>query len=404
MELSDGTLPLSLAIVEGGALLDLPSAELFGYPSSSASVSGDSARLSFAFGSGTLTISAALSGDAASGAFRQGSGETASGGAVSLRRSTSRDDSAWAFSFEAPDGARLAGTLLVPEASSAPAASTAPEAPRPPLVILHAGLGAADRDGNNYNVPGRNDALRQLADALLSRGVASYRYDKRGSGAATWLVGREEDLSLEAWIRDLEAAAEALAATGRFSGTWLLGLNDGALVAAAAANAMEDSGAPASGLLVACASADGSLDSFRKAVAGAPEEARAEGEAIVAALLEGRRVETLSEFYAAAFRPSFQPYLIEAFRRDIETELGTYGGACLIAQGNMDMHATLADMMALSRAKPDAVTVMPRRMNHVLKDVSQDVDENLDAFSNPDYPISAEFADAVAEFVGLAAD
>ena len=81
---------------------------------------------------------------------------------------------------------------------------------KPPLIILHAGLGAADRDGNNYNVPGRNDALGQLARALAALGVASYRYDKRGSGQSTWLVRGEEELSFEAWVLDLAAAIVAI--------------------------------------------------------------------------------------------------------------------------------------------------------------------------------------------------
>jgi hypothetical protein len=35
----------------------------------------------------------------------------------------------------------------------------------------------------------------------------------------------------------------------------------------------------------------------------------------------------------------------------------------------------------------------------VLKEVSQDVDDNAASFSNPDYPVSGAFADAVATFV-----
>ena len=38
-------------------------------------------------------------------------------------------------------------------------------------------------------------------------------------------------------------------------------------------------------------------------------------------------------------------------------------------------------------------------MNHVLKDVPQDIEENFAAFSDPSYPVSQALAQALAEFV-----
>lgn len=406
LALDGGSMPFSLAIVPGGALLDLPGAELYGYPSMAMQSGGSSIRLSFAFGGGTLTLVGTESGGLVEGSYRQGNVDPAApgstvadtpAGAFTMARSPAQPDPRAAFSFAGSDGAELPGTLLEPEPAGAGPAE------KPPLLILHAGLGAADRDGNNYNVPGKNDALRQLAEALLERGVASYRYDKRGSGAASWLVAREEDQSLEAWIRDLVSAAGALAATGRYSGIWLLGLNDGAVVAAAAANALAESGLAVSGLIVACASSESTLEAFSKAVAGAPQELRAEGEALIATLSAGRRVAAASEYYAAAFRPGIQPYLMEAFRRDLETELAHYTGPCILAQGNMDMQVTLTDFLALQAARPDAQTVMPLRMNHVLKDVSQDVEENYASFSEPGYSVSLEFVDSLVLFTATPA-
>lgn len=394
LALAQGRMPFSLRMVDGGALLDLPGAQLYGYPSAAAQVSGDSVTVSFAFGGGMMTLSGLSTNGRVEGLFRQGDGPDAPGGTFSMVRSETQPDSSTAYAFTAPDGARLAGTLLVP-------AETTPDGARPPLLILHAGLGAADRDGNNYNVPGKNDALRLLAEDLLDKGMATYRYDKRGSGASSWLVRREEDLSLEAWIRDLAAAAKELSDSGRYSGIWLFGLNDGALVAVAAANACAAAGTSVSGTIVACASADGTLDAFKKAVAQSPAEERAEGEEIIAALLAGNRVDAPSSYYAAAFRPSFQPYLTEAFRRDIETELARWNGPCLLVQGDMDMQATLADLMALESARPGAQTIIVPRMNHILKDVSQDVEENRAAFSDPSYRVSTLLVEELVSFVSL---
>lgn len=365
-----------------GALLDIPANELFGYPSAAIRLEPESLAVDWQFGGGILALRLELGPDGrATGLFAQGDAQ----GPASAARAALAGRPGVELALAGKDGSLLPGTLVPAQGDRA----------KPPLVILHAGLGSADRDGNNYNVPGRHDALMQLAGALSELGVASYRYDKRGSGMASWLVRGEAELSFQAWIDDLVAIAEALAKDGRYAGVWLLGLNDGATVAAAAANRLP----AARGLVVACASADSVYESFMKAIEDAPDEFKAEGLAAVESLRDGRPVGELSEFYAGALRASFRPYLREAFGYDLKAELARYRGKTLIAQGNMDMQATLNDFTRLGEAARDPVTIVVPYMNHVLKDVPAAVDENYAAFSDPAYPVSEIFAAAVAEFV-----
>jgi len=381
LELEGGDrLHISVMLVPSGALLDIPGEQLFGYPSAQSSIDADRIYLAFVFGGGRFVLEGALEPDGIRGSYSQGS----AGGAMFLIKSAIQPDPAATVTVCGFDGAELVGTLLVPPG----------DAPRP-LVILHAGLGASDRNGNNYNMRGRHDALGQLASALLSRDVASLRYDKRGSGASTWLVPTERSLSFEAWVADLRAIADAMAADPRFSTVWILGLNDGALVAVAAANR----GGAERGVMVACASSLSPRDAYAKAVADAPEALRAEGEAIMAALDSGGLVPSLSAYYVDAFRPSYQPYLVEAFRFDLKRELAAYGGDLLLVQGDMDMQATLADFITLGEAAPSARTIIVPRMNHVLKDVQPQVDDNFAAFSDPSYQVSTALADAIADWV-----
>jgi len=406
MALGDGELPFALRVSPAGALLDLPVQELYGYPSSGMAAGDATLALSWTFGGGQLSMRFSRAAGVISGAFGQGEAR----GSLSLLRSSFQAEPAGDLPLRAADGALLSGTLVLPSGGAALQAQVgnggqplssgaAPErAAKPPLIIMHAGLGAADRDGNNYNVPGRNDALKQLAEALAAQGVASYRYDKRGSGLSSWLVAREEELSFEAWIRDLSDAIRLFADDGRFSSVFVFGMNDGAAVAAAAAN---DSAA-ARGLIIACASADSALDAFSEAVAKAPAEHQEAGSRILSELARGRTVDAVPDFYAASFRPSFQPYLIEAFKRDIKVELARYAGKLLIMQGDMDMQVTLEDFITLANAANagvDIATHIVPRMNHVLKDVPQDIEENFAAFSDPSYPVSQALAQALAEFV-----
>ena len=60
------------------------------------------------------------------------------------------------------------GTLLLPNTQ---------EENSIPLVILIAGSGPTDRDGNQSFM--KNDALKKIAEALSQKGIATFRYDKR---------------------------------------------------------------------------------------------------------------------------------------------------------------------------------------------------------------------------------
>jgi alpha-beta hydrolase superfamily lysophospholipase len=78
--------------------------------------------------------------------------------------------------FKGEGDVELAGTLLLPESAteSAPA----------PAVLIIAGSGPTDRDGNTVMLPLKIDTLKQFAEALAIRGYASFRFDKRVTGAA----------------------------------------------------------------------------------------------------------------------------------------------------------------------------------------------------------------------------
>ena len=54
------------------------------------------------------------------------------------------------------------------------------EKPNSFLVVIIAGSGPTDRDGNNISL--KSDYLKMLADELGKKGISTYRYDKRGVG------------------------------------------------------------------------------------------------------------------------------------------------------------------------------------------------------------------------------
>jgi uncharacterized protein len=120
-----------------------------------------------------------------------------------------------------PGAPVLAGTLTLPDG----------EGPFP-AVLLASGSGPLDRDSNHRRV--RFDVGRQLAAALAAGGLASYRYDKRGTGATP---GDWRSAGLYDNADDLARALAAVAAHPQVDADRLLlaGHSEGAILAAAVA-------------------------------------------------------------------------------------------------------------------------------------------------------------------------
>jgi pimeloyl-ACP methyl ester carboxylesterase len=89
-----------------------------------------------------------------------------------------------------------------------------PVGPGPfPAVVMVAGSGPTDRDWNSPLVPGTNGSARLLAEALARAGIASVRYDKRGSGPharenVPLLISK---VSLQSFVDELAGAVRIMA-------------------------------------------------------------------------------------------------------------------------------------------------------------------------------------------------
>src|SRR5213075_2051499 len=112
-------------------------------------------------------------------------------------------------------GLELGGTLTTPRNVAA----------RVPVVVIIAGSGPTDRNGNSM-MGIRPNSYAQHAWRLAERGIASLRYDKR---SLPWTKGTVDiaNLSLEDFAADARAAADSLAHDARFSRVLLLGHSEG---------------------------------------------------------------------------------------------------------------------------------------------------------------------------------
>jgi len=283
--------------------------------------------------------------------------------------------------LEVPDG-RLHGSLLLPKSD------------RPlPVALLIAGSGPTDRNGNNPM--GHNDSLKRLAQGLAKQGIASLRYDKRGVGESLALAPDERDLSVETYVADAAAWIEKLQGDPRFSSVILIGHSEGALIASLAAARQ-----PVAALITLAGSGRPIDDVLREQLQGRlPPTLLASSHYLIDELRAGRTHQPVPEALEVLFRPSVQPYLISLFRQDPAQAFAQADAPALIIQGTHDMQVGIEDARALQRSRPDAELALISGMNHVLRIVPAQPQQQLASYNEPDRPIAQALTERIMKFL-----
>ncbi|MHC6224625.1 alpha/beta hydrolase [Pseudomonas sp. X10] len=277
----------------------------------------------------------------------------------------------------------LYGSLLLPRGDSPP-----------PVVLIIAGSGPTDRDGNNP-AGGRIDNLKRLALLLARQHIASVRYDKRGVAASQPATPDERDLSVERYVADAVAWGQKLKADPRFGPVILLGHSEGALIASLAA---EQAGASA---VITLAGSGRPVDQvLREQLAQrlAPAEL-ARGNVVIDRLLAGQTSLDVPAPLRQVLRPSVQPYLISLFRQDPAAAFARLKVPALIVQGRNDVQVEVEDARRLQAAKPDAELALIDGMNHMLRISPRGISQQRDSYSNPELPLASALGERIVDFI-----
>lgn len=273
----------------------------------------------------------------------------------------------------------LYGTLAMPVRS------------RPPIVLIIAGSGPTDRDGNS-RLGLQSDTYKLLAADLSQRGVASVRFDKRGIGASAAALTSETDLTFETYIGDAAEWANMLDHDVRFSSVVIAGHSEGSLIGMIAARriparafvSLDGAGRPAPAIL-------------REQLKRNAPEVYAQSDAIITSLQHAEMVKTVPDDLNVLFRPSVQPYLIAWFKYDPAAEIAKVGAPATIVQGTADVQVTMEDAQLLKCGDPSADLVVVDGMNHVLKHAPDTSSQAaiLKGYQDPMLPVEPAVVDAI---------
>ncbi len=260
-----------------------------------------------------------------------------------------------------------------------------------PVMLIIAGSGPTDRNGNNGAVQAHTYAF--LAAALVERGIATVRYDKRGIAASAAAGPPEDDLRFDIYVDDAAAWLHMLAADERFSKIVIAGHSEGSLLGmlavqrapATAYVSLEGAGRQAPAIL---------RDQLKPKL---PAALSAQAAAVLTQLSQGHTAPNPPPELASLFRPSVQPYLISWFKYDPAVEMAKLKIPATIVQGTSDMQITLADARILKQADPSASLVIVQGMNHMLKyapDTSSQA-AILKGYTDSSLPIEPQIVEAL---------
>jgi uncharacterized protein len=282
----------------------------------------------------------------------------------------------------------LSGSLLVPLQLTRNA----------PVILIIAGSGPTDRDGNSPAGVQAN-TYKLIAEGLAARGIASLRYDKLYSGTSRSKISGEQDLRFEDYANDAAAWLDYLEKDPRFKRFYVMGHSEGSLVGILAAQQKTVDG------LISLSGAgrniaDVLLDQLKPKLTPAlwTECQRIIGELRAGRRLPAAQTQLPADVREALFRDSVQPYLISWMQYDPSHEIGKLKARVLVMHGGTDLQVPLIDAQRLAAAAGVKPVVL-REANHVFKTAPLQAQANMATYSNPNLPLAPGVIKALIAFI-----
>jgi uncharacterized protein len=298
------------------------------------------------------------------------------------------------ISINSNDGTVLAGTLTFPANV---------KGKLPGLVLLQ-GSGPTDRDGNQPGI--RSDVLRQIAEGLALKGIATLRYDKRGlpASAASVPADQAQYPAYFHWNRYVDDAYAAYAFLRAQPGiemtkTGFLGHSEGGLIALDLTSRLVVTEQPA--FLVLASTPGRRMDAVLQDQVGlklteqkASQAQRkfflGENERIIKTIRDTGKVPDNVPTGLAALYPAYLgPFLQAWFKLDPAALAVKYAGPILLLQGDADIQvsperdALVLDRALQRRSNDDHALVVVPRGSHNLKPLQNDKDPGFQGEIDP---------------------
>ena len=257
-----------------------------------------------------------------------------------------------------------------------------------PVVLLIAGSGPSDRDGNSPMLA--LNYLKLLSEGFVENGISTLRYDKRGSGKS---MGTAIDtMTFEIFVNDAELFKNELVKDKRFSSVTVMGHSQGSLI----------------GMLISKEGVDKYISSAGTGQAiqhiledqlnaQSPFLGRA-ATPILEKLSEGETVDSIPSLLQSLFNYNNQPFLISWMKYDPAVIITELTIPTLILQGTTDIQVSMEEArMLIEACSCDSLII--DGMNHLLKRADADREKNLATYYDPELPLHEDLMEGIIKFI-----
>jgi hypothetical protein len=260
-----------------------------------------------------------------------------------------------------------------------------------PLIIIVGDQGAIDRNGNEPRT--RSNAYHQLADSLLSKGIATYRYDKRIFTQMKKRKSSEETLFSD-YIIDAKEVVSYFKNDKRFSKIYIAGHGQGSLVGMLAVNGHIDG-------FISLNGAGQSIDALivQQISKQQPGLDKVAAETFERVKNSKKPVVAIERDLYAIIGPQMQPFMKSWMQYDPAVEIKKLQIPILLINGSKNRMSNFYETQLLKESAPAAQLEIIEDMNHVLKIVGDDEIEASKSKTFPNFPLSSRLVEVIVEFV-----
>ena len=271
------------------------------------------------------------------------------------------------------------GTLLTPNAVT-----------KPNLVIIIAGSGPTDRDGNQNFL--KSDNLKKLAQGLTVKNIATFRYDKR----IVKQIRRgnvDSNMLFDDFVTDATSVIDYFKKTQKYNAIYVAGHSQGSLVGLLAAKDKADG-------FISLAGAGQSIDNvIIEQVAKTAPMFTEDAKRVFAILKEGKTTTDYPQALGSIFNKDVQPFIANWMSYNPIEEIKKLEMPILIINGTKDLQVSEDEAKLLHEAVPRSTLTIIEKMNHILVPIEGDSLENSKSYNEAFRKLSPELLEAIVTFV-----
>ena len=276
----------------------------------------------------------------------------------------------------------LKGTLIIPA-----------KAKKFKLVIIQAGSGPTDRNGNS-GTSLKTNSYKLIAENLAQKNIATLLVDKRGVGESKASATSMATFKFENYADDLADWIRFAKKDKRISKIFIAGHSEGSLVGMLAAQKEKVNG------YISLAGAGESIDKIIIwQYAQQLPKAALVADSLFTRMKNQQKIDSVPPYLMSIFAPYLQGYIASWLKFDPCVEIKKLNIPVLIIQGSTDIQVQIKQAEMLRACKPSARYKLIDSMNHVLKQSPLDRAKNIATYSNANLPLMPRLAEEIIVFI-----